>query len=201
VPPPDDGPRCRPRSGAGTYRATVDVPARFRKSKAVGAVVGLTLPDALAPGFKYASNTSVGIHPLMQDVGSLYGYGAAGNPNDATYPGKTFEVFNGGAHTVTWSNELPPNTPHFLPVDNTIHTAWTEAGSRFVFPQSGSGRNSPARRAHQWEFRWQSRTRSEEGTRWQRRGRFGITSSIAPGERIDTLVDFSGEQQDFHSRQ
>ena len=25
-----------------TYRATVDVPARFRKSKAVGAVLGLT---------------------------------------------------------------------------------------------------------------------------------------------------------------
>ncbi len=25
-----------------TYRATVDVPARFRKSKAVGAVIGLT---------------------------------------------------------------------------------------------------------------------------------------------------------------
>lgn len=103
------------------------------------------LPDALAPGFKFASNTSVGVHPLTQDLGlaglagqttptTLYGYGAAGNPNDATYPGKTFEVFNGGAHTVTWSNELTPNTPHFLPVDNTIHTAWTEAGSPFVFP-------------------------------------------------------------------
>ena len=105
----------------------------------------IPLPDALAPGFKFASNTSVGVHPLMQDVGlaglagqatptKLYGYGAAGDPGDATYPGKTFEVFNGGAHTVTWSNELPPNTPHFLPVDNTIHTAWTEDGSPFVFP-------------------------------------------------------------------
>ena len=28
-----------------TYRATVDVPARFRKSKAVGAVFGLTSPS------------------------------------------------------------------------------------------------------------------------------------------------------------
>jgi spore coat protein A, manganese oxidase len=103
------------------------------------------LPDALSPGFKFASNASVGVHPLTQDLGlaglagqttatTLYGYGAAGSPSDATYPGKTFEVFNGGAHTVTWSNELPPNTPHFLPVDNTIHTAWTEAGSPFVFP-------------------------------------------------------------------
>ena len=38
---PDDDPRCRPVV-ALTYRATVDVPARFRKSKAVGAVFGLT---------------------------------------------------------------------------------------------------------------------------------------------------------------
>ena len=28
-----------------TYRATVDVPARFRKSKSVGAVFGLTAPS------------------------------------------------------------------------------------------------------------------------------------------------------------
>ena len=37
----DDDPRCRPVV-ALTYRATVDVPARFRKSKSVGAVFGLT---------------------------------------------------------------------------------------------------------------------------------------------------------------
>ncbi len=103
------------------------------------------LPNALAPGFRFSSNTSVGIFRFTEDLGlaglagqstptTLYGYGAAGNPSDATYPGKTFEVFNGGAHTVTWSNELPPNTPHFLPVDNTIHTAWTETGSPFTFP-------------------------------------------------------------------
>ena len=41
MPAPDDDPRCRPVV-ALTYRATVDVPARFRKSKAVGAVFGLT---------------------------------------------------------------------------------------------------------------------------------------------------------------
>jgi spore coat protein A len=103
------------------------------------------LPDALAPSFKFPSNASVGVHRLTQDVGlaglagqftptTLYGYGAAGNPNDATFPGKTFEVFNGGAHAVTWSNELPPDTPHFLPVDISIHTAWTEAGSPFAYP-------------------------------------------------------------------
>ena len=105
----------------------------------------VSLPDALAPGFKFASNSSVGVHALVQDVGlaglagqttptTLYGYGAAGNADDATYPGKTFEVLNGGAHTVIWSNDVPPNTPHFLPVDNTIHTAWTETGSPFAFP-------------------------------------------------------------------
>jgi Transposase IS116/IS110/IS902 family len=38
---PDDDPRFGPVV-ALTYRATVDVPARFRNSKAVGAVFGLT---------------------------------------------------------------------------------------------------------------------------------------------------------------
>jgi hypothetical protein len=41
MPVPDDDPRRRPR-GVADYRATVDVPARFRKSKSVGAVFGLT---------------------------------------------------------------------------------------------------------------------------------------------------------------
>jgi transposase len=41
VPAPDDSPWCRPVV-ALTFRATVDVPARFRNSKAVGAVFGLT---------------------------------------------------------------------------------------------------------------------------------------------------------------
>src|SRR5262249_27145052 len=38
---PDDGPGVGPVV-ALTYRVTVDVPARFRNSKAVGAVFGLT---------------------------------------------------------------------------------------------------------------------------------------------------------------
>ena len=104
------------------------------------------LPDALNPAFKFAANASVGVHPLTQDVGlngaagqgtnltQLYGYGEAGNSGDATYPGKTFEVDGSASRTVTWSNELPVGTPHFLPVDNTIHTAWTETGSTFSFP-------------------------------------------------------------------
>ena len=41
MPAPDDDPDVDPVV-ALTYRATVDVPARFRKSKAVGAVFGLT---------------------------------------------------------------------------------------------------------------------------------------------------------------
>ena len=105
----------------------------------------IPLPDALAPVFQFGPNASVGVHSLEQDVGlaglagqltptQLYGYGAAGDPTDATYPGKTFEVDGRQQRTVTWSNELPPDTPHFLPVDNTIHTAWTEAGSLFTFP-------------------------------------------------------------------
>ena len=41
MPAPNDDPRVGPVV-ALTYRATVDVPARFRKSKSVGAVFGLT---------------------------------------------------------------------------------------------------------------------------------------------------------------
>ena len=41
MPAPDDDPGVGPEV-ALTYRATVDVPARFRKSKSVGAVFGLT---------------------------------------------------------------------------------------------------------------------------------------------------------------
>ena len=41
MPTPNDDPGVGPVV-ALTYRATVDVPARFRKSKAVGAVFGLT---------------------------------------------------------------------------------------------------------------------------------------------------------------
>ena len=42
MPAPDDDPRCVGPVVALTYRVTVDVPARFRKSEAVGAVFGLT---------------------------------------------------------------------------------------------------------------------------------------------------------------
>ena len=41
MPAPDDDPRVGPVV-ALTYRATVDVPARFKNSKAVGAVFRLT---------------------------------------------------------------------------------------------------------------------------------------------------------------
>ena len=47
MPAPDDDPGVGPVV-ALTYRATVDVPARFRKSKAVGAVFGLTCSKGLA---------------------------------------------------------------------------------------------------------------------------------------------------------
>ncbi|MBL8658349.1 MAG: multicopper oxidase domain-containing protein [Rhodospirillales bacterium] len=103
------------------------------------------LPDALDPAFKFPSNTQVAIHAFSQDLGltglspqpkptRLYGYGRSAG--DATYPGKTFDVPNGGAHTVTWRNALPTGTPHLLPVDNTIHTAWSasEGPSPYTFP-------------------------------------------------------------------
>ena len=44
MPASDDVPGVGPVV-ALTYRATVDVPARFRNSKAVGAVFGLHLPS------------------------------------------------------------------------------------------------------------------------------------------------------------
>ena len=104
----------------------------------------VSLPDALDPGFIFDTDR-VGVHSFAQDLGlngtmgqgtptQLYGYGEARNPGSATYPGKTFEVDGSQQRRVTWSNELPRGAPHFLPVDNTIHTAWTEEGSRFTFP-------------------------------------------------------------------
>jgi transposase len=42
VPAPDDDPGVGPVV-ALTYRATVDVPARFRKSKSVGAVLQISI--------------------------------------------------------------------------------------------------------------------------------------------------------------
>ena len=100
------------------------------------------LPNPLDPSFIFQTN-QVGIHSFTQDVGlagaagqatktRLYGYGAS--QATATYPGKTFEVSGAATRRVTWSNDLPAGTPHFLPVDNTIHTAWTEAGSPLNFP-------------------------------------------------------------------
>jgi spore coat protein A, manganese oxidase len=105
----------------------------------------VVLPNALAPEFIFGTNL-VGIHPLDQDVGlgglvgqtsptQLYGYGVAEAPQTATYPGKTFEANGTEVRSVTWSNDLPTDEPHFLPVDNTIHTAWTEDGSPFAFPK------------------------------------------------------------------
>ena len=39
-----------------TYRVTVDVPARFRNSKAVGAVFGLTPSNVTSLDYRYASS-------------------------------------------------------------------------------------------------------------------------------------------------
>ena len=45
MPALDDDPRVLGPVVALTYRATVDVPARFRKSKSVGAVFGLSMSE------------------------------------------------------------------------------------------------------------------------------------------------------------
>jgi len=65
VPAPDDDPRRRPVVSL-TYRATVDVPARFRKSKSVGAVFGLTCSRYQSGEIDWSGRTSRCGDEMMQ---------------------------------------------------------------------------------------------------------------------------------------
>ena len=104
-----------------------------------------TVPDALMPGFKYVPNKSnknkdsftVGIGPSVQWTGLMnvtgtsqvltpvWGYGQNGV---YTWPGKTFEVQSDKKTEVRWMNELSGITEHLLPVDTSLHWAYSLPG-------------------------------------------------------------------------
>jgi|GEM_PF-5135837 len=100
-----------------------------------------TVPNALNPGFKYQpqgrNRYIVGMHKFSHQMGlvdpvtgqllntEMYGYGQDGN---STYPGKTFEVESGKRITVRWTNNLPLGEEHLLPVDTSLHWAYSLHG-------------------------------------------------------------------------
>ena len=101
------------------------------------------VPDALAPAFKYIPDKSnknketftVGVGPTTQWTGlmnggaqvytPLYGYGQGGV---YTWPGKTFEVQSGKKTEVRWTNDLAGIGQHLLPVDTSLHWAYSLMG-------------------------------------------------------------------------
>lgn len=109
------------------------------------------VPNAMAPGFRFAptnpggTHYEIGMYPTEQWLGlidpltgeplytDLFGYGnGPGFPN-ATFPGRTVEVQSGQQVTVRWTNNLvDPVTqaplPHLLPVDETVHWAYSLPG-------------------------------------------------------------------------
>ena len=100
-----------------------------------------TVPNALNPGFKYAPDAigeyTVGVGPTRQHTGllnqggrpvatPLFGYGQNG---EYTWPGKTFEVTSGiGDTIVNWENDLFGIKEHLLPVDTSLHWAYSLDG-------------------------------------------------------------------------
>jgi FtsP/CotA-like multicopper oxidase with cupredoxin domain len=128
-----------------------------RPARAVPAAVGLSdpavqpkfvnlAPNALDPGFKYASNNkgqySVAVRAGRQMTGlvnprngrplttRIFGYGDERGP---TWPGRTFEVNSVSAQgpdatVVRWANELRGQN-HPLPIDTNLHWAYSLHGA------------------------------------------------------------------------
>ncbi len=99
------------------------------------------VPNALNPGFKFAPDAigdyTVGVGPTRQYTGlvnrsgrpvatNVFGYGQDG---EYTWPGKTFEVRSGDRDTiVNWENNLFGIKEHLLPVDTSLHWAYSLDG-------------------------------------------------------------------------
>jgi spore coat protein A len=103
------------------------------------------VPDALAPGFKYAPvgmrggtlyyEVGVGqnighMTGLVDDDGDqvatpIWGYG---QNNQYTWPGMTFEVQSGIPTQVQWQNNLFDVHEHLLPVDTSLHWCYSLHG-------------------------------------------------------------------------
>jgi FtsP/CotA-like multicopper oxidase with cupredoxin domain len=107
------------------------------------------VPDALAPGFIYQPDKKTGEYFVSVAMGQqatglidpatgkalktmVFGYG---DPRDGmhTWPGRTFQIKSvsagGPAETiVNWRNGLKPVDAHLLPVDTTLHWAYSLPG-------------------------------------------------------------------------
>ena len=109
------------------------------------------VPNALNPGFKFVPDSlggyTVGVGPTRQYTGlvnqggrpvatSLFGYGQNGA---YTWPGKTFEVTSGDGETiVNWENNLFGIKEHLLPVDTSLHWAYSLDGyERYTIGSAG----------------------------------------------------------------
>ena len=127
------------------------IPWRFLPARvfAASAIEGLSdpmtqpkfanlVPDAMAPGFKFTSNNNKHQIQIRQNVQMTGLLGPSGNPvpttiwgygtngNNATWPGRTFEVQSGTPIEVMWKNMLPNH--HLLPVDTNLHWAYSLPG-------------------------------------------------------------------------
>jgi spore coat protein A, manganese oxidase len=125
-----------------------------------GAAFTVSVPDALADGFKYTPVNQrgnnvfykVGAGKAMHDAGLvnlggtalgtstvIYGYGQI--PEDGlgyTWPGRTFEVQKNKRTVVQWSNNLPIED-HLLPVDTNLHWAYSLHGyTDYTIPENGT---------------------------------------------------------------
>jgi FtsP/CotA-like multicopper oxidase with cupredoxin domain len=99
------------------------------------------VPNALDPGFKYVQDApgeyTVGVGTTVQETGlvnsagiplstALYGYGQDGA---YSWPGKTFEIQSGaGTTAVNWENNLFRVRRHLLPIDTSLHWAYSLHG-------------------------------------------------------------------------
>ncbi|MFC1923115.1 multicopper oxidase domain-containing protein [Chloroflexota bacterium] len=144
-------------SGASTGALAALRYGLVRRGLAAYAVVGLsdpalqpkfmnTVPDAMAPGFKFTSKNNkykVALGPSVQQTGLLGTDGVTPVPTPVwgyglpsigyTWPGRTFEVQSGVPIEVKWENKLvDPMTgaflPHLLPVDTSLHWAYSLPG-------------------------------------------------------------------------
>jgi FtsP/CotA-like multicopper oxidase with cupredoxin domain len=134
------------RSGAnplGVQRAFAAPAVAVRSDPASQPKFVNPVPDALAPGFKYEplkNNKNkvayaVGVGMTQQYTGLVYngaqvptplfGYGQGGT---YTWPGKTFEVRSGQKAEVRWENNLFGINQHLLPVDTSLHWAYSLHG-------------------------------------------------------------------------
>ena len=119
----------------------------------------ITVPDAMAPGFKYVADKKgrykVQIREAVQYTGlqdangnslatPIWGYADGFRQNTvATWPGKTFEVNSvsaGGTPEteIRWVNALRKTKQHLLPVDPNLHWCYSLPGyERYSIAKNG----------------------------------------------------------------